>query len=791
MSRCATLLFLTVCFLQIASAVDQELELIRRLTAEGFPGLAAKVLDRTLQSDPRAQSAAPELQARILIAQKNFSEAQTRIDRLDDPQPLRLFLAETAAAVRQTEIAAAAYAAFFNALTEADDTAVRAAFNYGELLRECGDTATAEKMYEQVLSFPSPGNAARPVKVRLAAMIVDRDPSRALTLAESVQLGGLDFWFGEAVVVWAQAMTATGGFDDVQPVLEMQLAPLRKLEQTLEAQGQPVSTVSPLAGARYHLGLCYEQAGRHADALHQLYNVYARYGDSEWGPKANEHSQKLISFFEAQGKTVTIDPGANRSKMEESAFRVARRLFADGRFGEAAPLYLDALNTYPEGTEAVTVLRELILCTLHLNEPLHARTLGCYLAERFADRPAAGDALLAAGKGALDAEEDDLAQWMYDLYIEAFPSHPRAPAVLYSLAALRKQEGLLHRIIERFPENPYAVRARGRLAQNAFEAEEYETAAEHFSLYVDVETDPQKKTRGRFALAESYRFSGRWQEALDVFQALETSLNNMAESYGIPEETVAFNRPFLEKSVYYQAVCHAQDGALDEAVAVCTRFLDQFPASDILEQVRFTQGKTLIEAGDFAAALTALKPFGDATEHRFAEPVFYYRGVAQFETGAYAASVQSLDNLLTVWPASAFFFEAQFVQGRALLATGERGEAVRVFGDLLNCASDDLLLHRAGLELGRAQTDPAEKLASFQRVALLADPGNEEHLPLIAQALCESLPLYLELDRPQDLLADADRLTADFPMFRETNEIQQLCERAKQQQNERPANEYQ
>ncbi len=230
-------------------------------------------------------------------------------------------------------------------------------------------------------------------------------------------------------------------------------------------------------------------------------------------------------------------------------------------------------------------------------------------------------------------------------------------------------------------------------------------------------------------------------------------------SYGASKETLEFNQPFWEKAVYYQAVCQKELGDPDSAVLTCDRFLSTFPMSGILEQVQFTKAKTLVESERFAEALVALEPL----DEKFAEPVCYYRGVAQFETGANEAAIQTLEKLLTEWPASAFTYEAMFVQGRAYVAAGKNGEAVRVFGDILDFADDDLLLNRASLELGRAQTDPAEKLASFQRVALLADP--EKYADLIAEALTESLPLYLELARYDDLLADADRLLEKFPSF--------------------------
>ncbi|MCK5843971.1 MAG: tetratricopeptide repeat protein [Victivallales bacterium] len=818
MFRRTILLTLPFCLLQSAFAFEEDLQFVKGLTEEGFPKLARIVLDRTLEFFPAASAAAPELRIRILIAEKKFQKAGAAIISLMESPPaegcpkggvgLWLFLAETACAARQLPAAEAAYQNYFKNLTEATDATGQAAFNYGELLEERGDDEAAKKIYEQTLTLSD----SRPVKAKLAALLIESDPARSLKLAEEVQLGGLDLWFGQAVVIWSQIMIDRSEWNEAQAVLETQLELLKPISDS-----GPTSMV-PIAGARYLLGLCYEHEGKNAEALHQFYNVYAKQGDSKWGPKAQEKATALIAYFEGQGKTVKIDLGANLAKMEESTFRVARRLFFDRQYAEAIPFYLDALNEFPEGSESISALRELTLSHIHLDDELGAQTVGLYLSERFTEDPKAGDALLAAGKTALDTKEENLAWWMYDRYIESFPTHPRAPAVLYSLAGLRKEESYLDRIVENYPDSSYHARALGRLAWNAFEAKDYATAADRFAPYVDTETDPQKQTRARFAFAESWRnlaqqnpflrpgsvgdvappahseslgraslserAAAAWKNALEIFQTLEKSLEEAANSYGVSKETLEFNQPFHEKAVYYQAVCFVQRGELDEAVSICNRFLETFPTSGILEQVRFTQGKTLIESGRFAEALAAFEPFGDEPDHEFAEPVYYYRGVAQYETGAYEQSFQTLGKLLTEWPASAFTYEAMFVQGRAYVAADLRDEAIRVFGDILNFASDDLLIHRASLELGRAQIDPAEKLASFQRVALLADPDNEAHAALIADALFESLPLYLELARTNDLLTDSARLMSEFPNLGKTKEIALLKMKAKQQLEE-------
>ena len=768
MSRRAILSVFSLCLLQSAFAFEDEVKFVEGLIEEGFPKLAEKTLIRTLEKHPEAEIDASELRVRIQIVGNQFDQAAAQINSLDNAEPLWLLLAESAYAVRQFPAAESAYENYFNLITKADGSTAQAAFNYGQLLEERREDGAAKKIYEKALKLTD----SRPVKTKLAALLVEVDPDRALKLAEEVQLGGIDFWFGHAVVTWSKIKMDREEWSEAQSVLETQLEILKNISDSVDRLNAPV------AGARYWLGVCYEHEGKKADALIQFYNVYAKYGNSEWGPQAQEKAQALINDFEMQGKTVKIDLGSNLAKIEEGIFRVARRNFFDRQYAAAVPTYLTALNEYPEGSESVIALRELCISFIQLDDILSAKTVALYLSERFTAKPKTGDALLAAGKAALDKKQESLAWWIYNLAIEVFPMHPKMPAVLYSLAGLKKDESYLFQIVKKHPDSTYYARALGRLAWNSYEAEDFQSAAERFASYIDTETDPKKQTRAHFIYGECCRNLELWNAGLNCFQALEKSLKEASESFGISGETLKFNQPYWEKSIYYQAVFHKELGETDEAIASCDRFLEIFPQSEIVEQVRFTKAKTLIESERFAEALVALK----GLDGKFAEPVCYYRGLSQYETGAYEECLQTLDKYLATWPASSFIYEVLFVQGRAFNATGRTGDAIRVFGDIMNFASDDGLMHRASLELGRAQTNPAEKLASFQRVALLADP--DKHGDLIATSLFESLPLYLEIDRFDDLFADADRLTVEFPMFGKSSEIELLKTKAEQLQKE-------
>ncbi len=776
-------MFLVLLVTSGAIAFQQELFFVQKLTEAGFPDLAETVLTRTLRDFPNAEKSAAPLRIRILIAKKKFDEAQKKIASLNNPPLLWLALAETANQSNRRTIAETAYKKYFESNPKVENTLFQAASNYGDLLESRGANDDAGQLYEQVLAYPqlkktSEKKSTRPVKAKLAHLLVKKNPKRARKLCQEVQLGGLDLWFGQAVVTWANVIIDKKDWSEAQAALETQLRLLKKIEQELEAQGQPISLISPLSGARYFLGLCYEKAGKDEAALNQFYNVYAKYGDSEYGPDAQKYAKRLIEKFKKQGKRVQIDLGKNRTKMEQSAFRVARRLFFDKQHAEAIPAYLKALNAYPEGKESVTALRELTLSLIDLNDQLLTQTVAAYIGERFAAHEEAANALLAAGKAALDKNEEALAEWIYDCYFDSFPQNSRVPSVLYCLASLRRQNGdsageteYLNRIIEQYSDSPYWVRAHSRLAWNAYRAKNYILAASQFEHIVDVESDSEKQMRTRFALAESYRFSKRWEKAFDQFQTLEIALNDATKSYGVSEETLSFNRPFSEKSIFYQGTCLEKLGKTDAAVLSLDRLIQTFPESEFVPQARFAKGSALMKLKKYSEALATFANFDETSERSFFEPVLFYRGEAFYETDHFPESIQSLERLLTLWPESSFFYEAKLVQGRAYVAAGQNKNAVRVLSNILQFASDELLIHRASIELGHAQTDPSEKLASFQRVALLADPNAEAQIDLIGKALYESLPLYLELLRPENLLSDSDRLIDMIPTIGNSDEV--------------------
>ena len=118
------------------------------------------------------------------------------------------------------------------------------------------------------------------------------------------------------------------------------------------------------------------------------------------------------------------------------------------------------------------------------------------------------------------------------------------------------------------------------------------------------------------------------------------------------------------------------------------------------------------------------------------------------------------------YPKSGLFYDAKFVLGNAYRETGEQQKATDALSDVFKYAEDPVLINRANLILGKVQMEQEDTVAanaSFQRVALLADPKNIFLLPVIEECILLSIPLSMEMERYKDVQDSCDQYEELFP----------------------------
>lgn len=594
------------------------------------------------------------------------------------------------------------------------------------VLLNIGFTQTYEELSDAMKGATGKANLHR-LKSRLAHAGVQRLESEKMSakvrkklraevfsLCSDVQLGAMDLWFGDSVVVWSRLQLLDGDWVEARAVLLGQAEVLQNIEGNLAAGKLPVSAISPVAGCRYFLGetyrIEYEKTGKFEpaiEALKHFYNAYIKYGDSPWGAAAQGKAEDAKAFVERQGKQVRIDLGNHRAAFVVNQFKLGARLAAQGEYAAATEPILAALNRSPESGKSIGGLRNLGICWSQLDHREEGLMAAEYLCERFTADTNAPAAVLAIGRQFLGKDTPSSDQ-VFEKYLAVFPDDIHRVDILSHFAWKAYKAGDWPEAAIRFQTLETALRANGETGEPLEKAVYIQAACSKNPADYDrfVSEFPQSELAPR-ALGEK-------AQALlvaDRFEAAFQTLETLAERY--PEASV-----------------------------------------ERLQTVYLSSGGALLANGEFAIAQKAFSAISPATDQSL-----FGLAAAQFGQEKFAESFQTLGKLLAEFPATGRFREARLMQARVLVRLGRTPEAIAAFGEVLAARPDNAV----AFERAQILPDSEARLAAYQRIALLADPSEKENLPLIADSLLASLPLCIELKRWQLALDSCDQFEQQFP----------------------------
>ncbi len=274
-----------------------------------------------------------------------------------------------------------------------------------------------------------------------------------------------------------------------------------------------------------------------------------------------------------------------------------------------------------------------------------------------------------------------------------------------------------------------------------------------------VETYPKStlaptalSTMGAILLVE-----GRSDEAAAVYQELATQY---PQSEAGQNARLAMLRSLIE----IQRLEKAEE-VLQEMLREADRYpADQFLRAGILFQDR---GRHEAAARAFEASLKRMDALTEGVRRGDVEQrVLMALGQSRLALNRPAEAAEALRRLIEEYPRSPFFFEARFLLGRALRGAGSLKEATEVLRDVFLRATDQRLITRATTELAElqlAQGDRDGALASYQRIVLLSKPDDPVIRPFYQKALYESVRLFREGGRWDDVVENANRFTSEFP----------------------------
>ncbi|MBU1695285.1 MAG: tetratricopeptide repeat protein, partial [Verrucomicrobia bacterium] len=594
----------------------------------------------------------------------------------------------------------------------------------------------------------------------------------------------------------------------------------------------------------------------YAKAITEFINVFAQYSASDWGPKAGLRAQEIKTVLKKKyDKDVkwTMDEKAI-AQVSEASFRLADNLYRQKKYPEAIAEYAKILKQYPEGESSLRALANMLDAYIQSTDALMIKATAEYLGERFGGQNTPAMALLAAGKTYFDRKDEPMYTYFYETYLNYFPKHDRAAAILLTLAGLRKSAGdeagaakYYERIVENYPKDQAYPKALSAMAWGYFMATNYAGAVKGFNLYLPTAQPNPDKVQAQFALAESHRMLGAWPEALAEYEKLIGWLVPKNNPYATSAADAKKNADVLERAVFQRAFSYSRMGGAPEeikenrlkGIRAYDQFIASFPNSTLASKALDAKGRMQLEIGQFdAAAKTfddlaakypttdegrnalfslirsamevkqyeqalsafermygnrdkftpdefarvgqlmldagqypqAIEAFQDVVsrseERGLLERALFGLGRAAFEQGQFAEAAKAMDDLMTRYPKSGTFYEAKFIQARASKELNKLPEAIAALGDIMKYADDTVLRNRTTFELAVIQKQQGDKnaaLASFLRVALLADAKNPELTELVEKSLMEGIDLGMEIEDYQVVLDCCEQYMAEFP----------------------------
>jgi hypothetical protein len=160
-----------------------------------------------------------------------------------------------------------------------------------------------------------------------------------------------------------------------------------------------------MAGYRYFLGETYRMEYEKSKeikpaikAMTHFYNVYFKYGDSEWGSRALIKAEAAKAFVESKGKRVELDLTKNCNQFVTKQLEFSESLFFQRRYTESISRYLMVINWFPRIGKIPIALQNIGISYAQLEQKESAQMVVEYLCEQFATNTFSAGAVLAIGR---------------------------------------------------------------------------------------------------------------------------------------------------------------------------------------------------------------------------------------------------------------------------------------------------------------------------------------------------------------------------------------------------------
>lgn len=214
----------------------------------------------------------------------------------------------------------------------------------------------------------------------------------------------------------------------------------------------------------------------------------------------------------------------------------------------------------------------------------------------------------------------------------------------------------------------------------------------------------------------------------------------------------------------------------EEARAAFGRMLDNQAEYTPSQYARI--GQLMLDREFYEEALASFNLAGETSDDPAVEQrVLFGRGESMYHLEQYDAAVEALNTLLTQYETTSRYYDAKFLLASAYRKMGKYEEAAEPLNDVFKFAPEAWRRNKASLELARLQQaalNDNAALASYLRVALLGNPGDEESRPFIQTSILEGVELAQKLEDWENAAELVQTFLNDYPSHEKIPELRRL-----------------
>lgn len=530
------------------------------------------------------------------------------------------------------------------------------------------------------------------------------------------------------------------------------------------ARRQSSLDASAQVRATFLLAEAHNQLRNSEDAILNYRRLIEEYPNSPYyrpalyGLAWNYYRERTYQW--AADRFAQVHDGAQDQLAEKATYYEAVNRYLDNRPEEAATLYEDLLQTWPNSTFADQATYELGMIHYAQRRYQEAHDAFQTVAGDFPNSPRRGDAFYMLGNTsialtnfdraqqnfdraiALDAAPDSLKDavafqkaWLqYDQgqYAAAAPAFmqlyqqdgfsPRQEDALfwgaesyYQTGELNRAQSLFQRYLNEYPNGTHVGAARYALGWTAFKRQQYQNAARWFERFLagadQGSGDIPYRQDALLRLADSYYALKRYPAAIRTYRRVDGDAADYA-LYQTGQALDLADQP-------------------DDAIATLRRLVQQFPNSDWRQEALYQLGAIQFQSQDYDAAVRAYQRVIDQYPNDpLAAKAQYGIGDARFNAGRMNAAVRAYRRVLNAYPDSPFAADAASSMQYALIAMDDQDRATAIIDSFATAnpnspLADELRYRQAEALYQSGQTDAA--LRSFRRFVRVS--GNDDLLP--------------------------------------------------------------